>query len=50
VTEWLESREDAALVPVIKAARAEYQGKGGRPWDEVSQEVNQAIAKRNGKR
>lgn len=50
VTEWLESREDAALVPVIKAARAEYQAKGGRPWDEVSREVNQAIAKRNGKR
>jgi hypothetical protein len=50
VTEWLESREDAALVPVIKAARAEYQEKGGRPWDEVRQEVNQSIARRNGKR
>jgi len=50
VTEWLESREDAALVPVIKAARTEYQAKGGRPWGEVRQEVNQNIAKRNGKR
>jgi len=37
VTEWLESREDASLLPVIKAARAEYQEKGGRPWDEVRQ-------------
>ncbi len=50
VTEWLESREDAELVPVIKAARAEYQAKGGRPWKEVRQEMNQSIAKRNGKR
>jgi len=30
VTEWLESREDAELVPVFKAARAEYHLKGGR--------------------
>ena len=50
VTEWLESREDASLAPVIKAARAEYQAKGGRPWGEVRQEINQAISKRNGKR
>ena len=50
VTEWLESREDAELVSVIKAARAEYQAKGGRPWNKVRQETNQSIAKRNGKR
>ena len=50
VTEWLESREDAVLVPVIKAARIEYQAKGGRLWAEVRQEVNQAISKRNGKK
>jgi hypothetical protein len=50
VTEWLESHEDASLVPLIKAARTEYQAKGGRPWDEVQQEVNRNIAKRNGKR
>ncbi|MFA5065070.1 MAG: hypothetical protein WC566_06360 [Dehalococcoidia bacterium] len=50
VTEWLESREDAALTPVIKAARAEYKARGGRPWDEVRQEMNQAISKRNRKK
>jgi hypothetical protein len=50
VTEWLESREDAALTPVIKAARAEYKARGGRPWDEIRQEINQAISKRNGKK
>ena len=50
VTEWLESREDAELVPVVKSALAEYQSKGGRPWKEVRQEVNQSTATRNGKR
>jgi predicted DNA-binding protein len=50
VTEWLESREDATLTPVIKAARTEYKARGGRPWDEVRQEINQAISKRNGKK
>ena len=50
VTEWLESREDVTLTPVIKAARTEYKTKGGRPWDEVRQEINQAISRRNGKK
>ena len=50
VTEWLARREDAALLPVIKAARAEYHEKGGRPWDEVRQEVNRAISKRKRKK
>jgi hypothetical protein len=46
VTEWLESREDAALLPVVKSARAEYQEEGGRPWAEVRQEVDQSIARK----
>jgi len=50
VTEWLESREDAELVPVIKAARAEYHSKGARPWNELRQELDQSIAKRNRKK
>ena len=50
VTEWLESREDAALLPVIDAARSDYKEKGGRPWNEVHQEVKQSIVKRDGKR
>lgn len=50
VTEWLESREDAALLPVIESARSEYKEKGGRPWTEVHREVKQSIVSRNGKR
>ena len=49
VTEWLESREDAALLPVITAARSEYKAKGGRPWNKVQAEVKQSISRRNGK-
>jgi predicted DNA-binding protein len=49
VTEWLESREDAALAPLIKTARTEYKAKGGRPWVAVKQETNRSISKRNGK-
>lgn len=48
VTEWLESREDAELAPVIKSARAEYQSKGGRPWAEVRKELDKSITRRNG--
>lgn len=35
VKEWLETREDAELLPVVEAARAEWEKKGGRPWAEV---------------
>ncbi|MBN1689692.1 MAG: hypothetical protein WC169_09220 [Dehalococcoidia bacterium] len=42
VAEWLESREDASLMSVIKAARAEYQSKGGRPWSEVRKQLNRS--------
>ncbi len=48
VTEWLESREDAELVPVIKAAHSEYQAKGGRPWGEVRKQLDKSITRRNG--
>jgi predicted nucleotidyltransferase len=48
VTEWLERREDASLLPIINEARSEYQKKGGRPWNKVSREVKQTVNKRNG--
>jgi hypothetical protein len=48
VTEWLESREDIELAPVIKASRTEYQTKGGRPWGEVRKELDKSITRRNG--
>ena len=46
VREWLERREDAELLPVIEAARAEWKQKGGRPWSEVEQELEEAVAVR----
>ncbi|MBM3175411.1 MAG: hypothetical protein FJZ93_06760 [Chloroflexi bacterium] len=46
VREWLESREDAQLLPAIKSARAEWKEKGGRPWAEVEAELDNTIVKR----
>lgn len=46
VREWLESREDAELLPVILTARAEWKEKGGRPWSEVEQELEEAVSQR----
>ena len=46
VREWLESREDAELLPVIETARAEWKEKGGRPWSEVEQELEEAVTQR----
>jgi len=49
VKEWLETREDAELLPVIEAARAEWQKKGGRPWAEVEGELEDAVSRRERK-
>ena len=46
VREWLESHEDAELIPVIDAAMAEYEEKGARSWAEVEREWGEQIAKR----
>ena len=46
VNEWLESREDAELLPVIGAARKEWKEKGGRPWAEVERDVAEALRRR----
>ena len=46
VHEWLERRDDTALLPVIKAARDEWKEKGGRPWSEVEREMEEAIDSR----
>ena len=46
VREWLESREDAELLPVIETAQAEWREKGGRPWSELESEVEGAITQR----
>ncbi len=46
VRECLESREDAELLPVVEAARTEWQEKGGCPWNEAEQELEEAVSKR----
>lgn len=48
VREWLESREDAELLPAIEAARGEWQEKGGRPWSEVERELEASVDRREG--
>jgi hypothetical protein len=46
VREWLESREDAELLPVIEAARNEWKEKSGRPWSEAERELEKSVNSR----
>lgn len=46
VREWLEAKEDEELVPEIEAAIAEYNEKGGKPWEEVESEWENSINRR----
>ena len=46
VRQWLENHEDADLLPVIEATRTEWKEKGGRPWSEVEQEMEEAVSRR----
>ena len=48
VREWLESREDAELLPTIEAARTEWEEKGGRPWSEAERELEESVSHREG--
>ena len=48
VSEWLDSREDAELLPVIDSARTEWKEKGGRPWSEAERELEESISRREG--
>lgn len=48
VSEWLESREDAELLPTIEAARTEWKEKGGRPWSEAERELEKSVSRREG--
>ncbi len=48
VREWLESREDAELLPEIEAARTEWKEKGGRPWSEAERELEETIIQGEG--
>lgn len=46
VKEWLESREDAGLTPMIKAREAEHREQGGKPWSDVEKEWDRSISRR----
>jgi len=46
IRRWLESIEDAELLPVIESARTEWKEKGGRPWSEIEQEMEEAVRKK----
>jgi len=48
VSEWLESHEDADLLPAIESARSEWKEKGGRPWSKAERELDEAITRREG--
>ena len=48
VREWLESHEDAELLPAIEAARTEWEEKGGRPWSEAERELEESASHHEG--
>lgn len=48
VREWLETKEDEELLPVIKAARAQWKETGSRPWSEAEREIEEAVIRREG--
>lgn len=48
IREWLERCEDAEWLPLIEAARSEWQEKGGRPWAEVEEELEEGVAESEG--
>jgi hypothetical protein len=48
VREWLENREDAELLPVIEAAKTEWNEKGGRAWSDVERELEESVSLREG--
>ena len=45
VSEWLESREDAELLPTIEAARTEWKEKGGRLCSEAEREIEESVSR-----
>ncbi len=50
VKKTVRKSDKAALLTVIKAARSEYNAKGGRPWEEVKKEIDRSITRRKGKK
>ena len=46
VQQWLDEKESEELLPLHQEAMAEYEQKGGRPWEEVEKEWEAAINER----
>ena len=46
VQEWLDTKESEELLPLLEESIAEYEKKGGRPWEEVEKEMEEEINKR----
>lgn len=46
---WLDEKEDEELLPLIEERIKEYEEKGGRPWEEVEKEWEDAINEREKK-
>ena len=46
VREWLEVKEDEELGADLDERRAEYREKGGRAWDEVQRDMEEAVSRR----
>lgn len=46
VREWIESREDESLLPLVQAREDEHIKKGGTPWSEAEREWDKSIARR----
>ncbi len=49
VQEWLDEKESEELLPLHQESIAEYEQKGGRPWEEVDKELKEVIEKRKRK-
>ncbi len=43
---WLDEKEAEELAPFIEEARREYEEGKTRPWEEVKQEMEEILAKR----
>ena len=46
VRQWLDEKESEELLPLHQEAMAEYEQKGGRPWEEVKRDIEEELAKR----
>ena len=46
VQQWLDEKDDKELAPFIEEARRDYEAGRTRPWEEVKQEMEEILAKR----